>query len=374
MDFERVALATRLARWLGPWTSDSRRPVGRRRMVTVEGAEGPFDAFLYEPRGKPKGALFLQAGLHYLGPMDHRLDRFLAILADIGFVAFAPMLPDFRRLWMDRRQIDDCHAALRTFVSLPEYPTAFKPGMFSISFGSYPTLHVAAREGEEIGGVVVFGGFGDFADTVRFALRGDESRPHDPLNKPAIFLNLFDYLDLPESPRSREALRRGWLSFVRSTWGRPYMREPSYHQPVVRRISERLPEDARDLFEKVLGVRPGGPELLEPALARATDRLPHFDMAEACAAIRVPVTLTHGRDDDVIPYEESLRLADMMGPDADAQVHLTGMYGHTGQNGVDLGALRQELHSMWSIVLAIVDAGRQRIGPLSPTVGSSPDL
>lgn len=327
--------------------------------MTVEGgASPPFDAFLYEPAGPARGALLVQAGLHYLGPADRRMDRFLAILADVGFVAFSPHLPDMRRMWMDRRQIDDLHAALRTFRADPAFPRAYRPGMFSISFGSYPTLHVAAREGRGVGGVVVFGGFANFPDAVRFALRGDKTRPPDPLNTPAIFLNIFDDLeDLPADEGSREALRAAWIGYLRETWGRPYMRDPAYHRPVARRVAARLPEDARALFEKVVGLRPGGPELLEPTFRRVA-RLPDFRMAEACAKVAGPVVVAHGRQDDVIPYEESIRLGAMFRPEARAKVFLTGLYAHTGQESVGLPALRQELQSMWGMVAGIVDAAR----------------
>ena len=52
--------------------------------------------------------------------------------------------------------------------------------------------------------------------------------------------------------------------------------------------------------------------------------MPHIERV-AC-----PTVLVHGRDDDVIPFEESQALArGLSARHADVTLHLTGMYGHT---------------------------------------------
>src|SRR5687768_16804695 len=98
----------RLMRWLGPWTSDRARPRGiHRRRISVDDR---FDAWVYRPR-EPKGAMLLVPGLHYLGPADPRLDRFLSILADAGALVLCPFLPEFRALRVGPSLVHDCARA-----------------------------------------------------------------------------------------------------------------------------------------------------------------------------------------------------------------------------------------------------------------------
>src|SRR5690554_1723584 len=92
-----------LGRWLGPWAGAEQAPEGvLRTSVFVEArAEGerPFEAWLYRPRrGRPLGAYLVAPGLHYAGPADPRMDRFLRVLASAGLVVLCPFLPDFTAL------------------------------------------------------------------------------------------------------------------------------------------------------------------------------------------------------------------------------------------------------------------------------------
>ncbi|HBQ18076.1 MAG TPA: hypothetical protein DEF51_45460, partial [Myxococcales bacterium] len=85
-----------------------------------------FHGWLYLPR-RTRGALLLVPGLHYLGPADARLDRFLAILADAGILAFCPFLPEFRRLRVGPSLVPDTGVAWETFLALPELPRGLRP-------------------------------------------------------------------------------------------------------------------------------------------------------------------------------------------------------------------------------------------------------
>jgi hypothetical protein len=170
VNLERLAAMARLARWLGPWTSESRRPTGARRRTVRIRPERPLDAWVYRPRTRPRGALLVVPGLHYLGPADPRLDRFLAILADAGLLVMCPFLPEFRRLHVGPSLVPDTAAAFDALCALPEMPRV-RPGVFSISFGSYPAIELAASSarGDRVGQLILFGGYASFEDAVRTA-------------------------------------------------------------------------------------------------------------------------------------------------------------------------------------------------------------
>ena len=323
-----------LLRWLGPWTKEDRAPERiERDEISIDGTE-QFRAFLYRPQ-HPRGAMLIAPGVHYAGPADPRLDRFCRILAAADILVLAPFLPDFTRMLITEQVVADLDAS---FLALDRLADRFRPGIFSISFGSLPAFRVAALRDDRIGGLMVFGGYADFYGAIRFCLGGERSsgRPRDPLNQPVVLMNLLD--QLPDPPRDREALLSAWRHYIEATWGRPEMKAIERHRPVAERIAIDLCPEDRPLF--MLGVGLEGDALatctpiLEQAAPAFLDPRPHL------AAIRCPVHLCHGAEDDVIPVEQAELLASAFPAHARVSIHLTGLFAHTGKSA---GALRGAL-------------------------------
>ena len=296
-------------------------PAGRREIEV----DPRMRAWVYTPSGRaPEGAVLVVPGLHYLGPADPRLDRFCRVLAYAGNVVLTPFLPDFTRLRVGPGLGPDAGRALDALLALPERPREVAPGVLSISFGSRPAVEVAATR-SEVGNLVLFGGFADFRDAIRFCIAGSDEpgRAHDPLNRPAVYLNLLDHLD--PAPRDREAFAEACFEFVRRTWGKPEMKPLEAHGPVARSLAEELRDD--ELFLQATGVRPGGVAIGLAALARSGSDFDFLDPRPWAERIEVPVTVIHGREDDVIPFEHAKRLAEMI---PGARHLVTGLYAHTG--------------------------------------------
>lgn len=363
-----------LLRWLGPWTAPDRRPApALRRTITVAPrapGDRPFDAWLLAPRDRPPiGAFVVCPGLHYLGPADPRLERFLEVLAASGFLVLAPFLPDFLDLRVDPRVIDDLDRAFVALTAQPELPRGVKPGIFSISFGSLPTLRVAASAArrDAVGAVVLFGGYADWGRTIRFCLGNGEDgaapKKRDPLNQPVVLMNLLDHL--PGRPADPGPLIAAWRRYVESTWGRPELKAPERWQPLAEAAGADLPPDARALYRVGCGLDPGALELCTEALRRQGDARAFLDPRPHLGALRCRVVLCHGMDDDVIPYTEVHALAAALPPEAPRSTYVTGLYGHTG--AASLGELLgraselvREGATLIGMLRAIVRASRQR--------------
>lgn len=354
-----------LGRWLGPWTSASVVPgVTTREEIDVPArrdGDRPLRAFVYRPPPSrpPTGALLLLPGLHYLGPADPRMDRFARVLAASGIVAVAPHLPDYLALVPSPGVFRDAERSLDALLALPGRPPG-RPGVFSISFGSLPALHLAAARGADLGALVVFGGYADFMDTLRFCIRGRPGAKHDPLNRPVVFMNLLPWL--PGRPHDATALLAAWRRYVMATWGRPEMKEDGQWQAVARAVAEDLAPEERPLYFMGTGALPGGDALFDEALARARDDFAWLDPRPLVGGVRCPVHLVHGADDDVIPYEHALTLARALPPALLRGVHLTGLYGHTHGNGFGadiraIPALAREVRTLVQMLSALAAAG-----------------
>jgi pimeloyl-ACP methyl ester carboxylesterase len=333
----------RLARWLGPWADAAKAP----RVERIEARVDELRVRVYARARRPRATFLVAPGLHYAGPDDPRMDRFCAVLAAAGHTVVAPFVPDYLALTPGAGAVRDF---ARVFAALPRW-SAQKPVVFSISFGSLLAFSLAASHGEQLAGLVIFGGYADFHDTMRYCLGGER---RDPLNQSVVLMNLLDVIDhAPGLPAAdRAAVAAGWRRFVERTWGRPELKDPARHVPIAEELAPGVPEAVRALFLVGVGARPGAAPLAHDALtrfdARALDPSPYF----ARIPRGLPIDLVHGRDDDVIPYPQSEALyAALARPGV--RLHLTGLYNHTGSQRPPLRAYLRELRTMWRVLGAL---------------------
>lgn len=368
-----------LVRWLGPWADSRRSPAGVRRerhrlregRVPGPEASAPpgaepsrLDAHVYEREDGARLADWIVVpGLHFLGPEDPRLDRFCRILARAGFRVTAPALPAFLDLLVHPQVPDDLELATRW--AMARLRPGERPALFSISFGSWPALEVAARLGDAVDGVVTFGGYAEFRSVVRFCCDGvvrgpdgDSQLARDPLNCPALFLNLQRWLGAPA--RELEEAAGAWRRLVYQTWGRMELKEPGRLEPLVEAEARSLSGPARELFRLGCGVTPGTIAAAEAALERAGAALAAFDPAPALARLECPVVVCHGRDDDVIPWSEATKLFGALSPRGRSRLLLTGLYGHTGSSLPSPAALAREGRTLLEMARALAAGGQLR--------------
>lgn len=357
-----------LGRWLGPWTDAHLVPTNVERREEIVKAlspnDRPFSAFVYRSTSndRPVGSLLLVPGLHYLGPLDPRMDRFARILAAAGIFVFAPRLPDFQSLILEKRLFDDTLRAWNTLDALSDRPPG-RPGVFSISFGSLPSIWLASASpaAASVGSLIVFGGYADFEDTLRFCINGRAGAAHDPLNRPVVFMNLMPFLEgRPDNPTELFAALR---TYVEATWGKPEMKVDGRWQAVARDVSRRLPDALLPLYFAATGVKGEPTALVEAAITRAADRFSWLDPRPLLGGVRCPVDLIHGADDDVIPYEHAYALAKGLPSDRVRGVHITGLYGHTHKTAQtkltyrDVPAMAKEGATMVRMLVAIARSG-----------------
>jgi pimeloyl-ACP methyl ester carboxylesterase len=335
-----LSIAT-LARWLGPWASPTKAP----DVIVVPDEVDGIDVNIYRhPSLEHRKRFLIAPGLHYAGPDDPRMDRFCRILAAAGHQVVAPYIPDYLSLTPNARAIADFTKVFDSFTDARMKPRD-RPIVFSISFGSLLAFALAAERGSLIDKLVIFGGYADFHETMRFCLTGEvaggREAVRDPLNQPVVLMNLLEWIH--HEPGHSETLVAAWRTYVTRTWGRSEMKARERFHAIAEELAPSVPEAVRELFLVGIGARPGAYELAMPALAQfdatALDPSPYLPR------ITNRVELVHGMDDDVIPYEQSLVLASRL-TRANVRVHVTGLYGHTGAQRPALGALARELATM----------------------------
>ena len=351
-----------LAQWLGPWADAEGAPRATRRHELDDG--DALQARYYLPAsGRPVGSMLLAHGMHFLGPLDPRIDRFCRILANAGFAVLAPHLPSFMALQPRPTVISRFAHALRLLQRQPEVPARRRPGVFSISFGSLPALRLAADPdtAHEIGGLVIFGGYADWEATTRYILDGAVAGydgavvQRNPLNRPVAYMNLLSAM--PEAPDDPAPLLEAWRTFVRRTWPHHEMKEPENNRPILDEIVETLPPAQRALF--TYGCCRGGEVGLQPGLAALAQRAPErafLDPKPHLPGVRCPVTLVHGVDDDVIHHSQLDALAAGLTGAASVRKLRTGLYSHSATGSPSPNELLRELTGMIEILGGIVSS------------------
>lgn len=363
-----VRLHARLLRWLGPWADGASATPVRRRVVTIaprRDGDRPFDAWVLSPADiPPAGAYLVAQGLHYDGPADPRMERFLRVLAHAGFLVMAPFLPDYTALRVGEGVVGDLARSFEALLALPERPAGVAPGIFSVSFGSLPALRLSSSPAyaDRVGGLVLFGAYGDFGDTLRFCLGHDRrGLPRDPLNQPVVLLNLLDVLE--EAHGDLAEVGAAWVRYVKATWGREEMKREERYRPIALRMAAEISDEGkRRLFLQGTGIEPGAMEICLSALAKKTERQRFLDPRPHLGGLLCPVHIVHGRDDDVIPFTQAEVLARAMPGGIPVATHLTGLYSHTRAAGAaarlsELPALAREGRTLLGILRAIVAAG-----------------
>lgn len=380
-----------LLRWLGPWTPDSAAPRGIRkdrrvlRAGRIPGVRGhllgspaarpagwrypeattsQLELVTYYPRGDIAGHYVVAQGLHYEGPDDPRLDRFCRVLAAAGFVVHAPMLPAYLDLLLSPSASDDLELCVRSVCS--SLPRGTKPSLFSISFGSCPALEVASRVPEAIDAVMTFGGYADLDAALRFCLDGEMATPsgkvrlkRDPLNAPVLFLNLLPYLELGDTHALERALRE--LAF--RTWGRPELKLPGARDSVAYALAQRVPPSQRPVFLLASGLLldldgETPRQWLDRGLQQAGAELDFARPDSALKRSTHPCVVLHGKEDDVIPWGESLKIYAALSDRAPCKLFITGLFAHTQAEPLGIKSVRKELSALLGMARAIAHGGQ----------------
>ncbi|HZS33122.1 MAG TPA: hypothetical protein VFC42_07065 [Methylomirabilota bacterium] len=294
----RLAAATTAVRFLvefltdggRPWLSRSTPPPVREPLA----ARG-LDGTLWRPGGRGRWpALVLVHGLTPAGASDPRLAAAAARLARAGFVVAAPDLSGLRG---ERLRPDDARPvgeAIRAVTARREV----RPGPVSIvavSVGLAPValaLRDPALEAQ-VRLVVALGGYAEARELIRFFTTGaygfDGARGRAPVHVGLAEGFLAANLDLVHDPRDRTAVAEALAGRAL-----PATAGPEAHA-VLSVLENRDPARVDALLDA-----------LPPATRALLDAL---SPARQLRHTRVRLLAVHGRDDPVIPFTESLRLA-----------------------------------------------------------------
>ncbi len=302
------------------WNFDSKGWMGyfssapATREVSYSGPSGRVNADLYLRKGGRNPGILLNHGVIDTGKDDPRLKRFAEILSRAGFIVLVPDFAGMRSFHISPSDPDEIQAAFMYLLGREEVlPNSC--GLFGFSYGAGPTILASCRPpmNNHVRFLVSFGGYYDlknvlsFIATGSFDYKGKRFRRNPQEYGKWVFLA--NNLDLVQSPEDRLVLRR--ILDIR-------LREEN--APIDRLLSQ-LGGEGRNILNLLSHRDPAQTqEFIRRLPLSVQGTIEALSVSHSLKNLRADLILAHGEDDDLIPYTESLRLAEAA-PDP-RKVHL----------------------------------------------------
>lgn len=300
----------------GPSRLKETTPEPSRVKISYRRAAGPASADLYRSSQQPRGAAVMVPGLTPDGKDDARVVAFAKSLARAQFLVLVPDIANTRSLKVsaaDGAFIGDAIDELAQRFGGGAEPSV---GLVAISYAVGPALLAASQTpaGRHVRFIVAIGGYYDIEAAIGFVTTGyyrapDGSWQHATPNEWGKWIFVRSNADRVADPADRDRLRR--------------IAERRLADPRagIGDLTARLGPDGRAVYDLVINSDPArAPVLIGRLPAAIRDELRRLDLKGRDFAIAGPVFLIHGRDDAIIPFSESVKLAEALGPRADLTI------------------------------------------------------
>ena len=323
---------------------------------------GDVAAQFYLPDTITGRTVLVMPGFNSYGIDEPRVAALAADLAGSGMRVMAMAVPDLQRFQLTPAATDVIEDAIAWLAEQPESAAPDgRIGVVAVSFTGGLSVSAAGRERvrDKLAFVMSLGGHGDLRRVLRFLATGEAQAvegvapPHAPHDYGvAVILNgLADRGVVP--PGQVAALRETITTFLIASQLTVTDREAADRMfATARAMTDALPEPSRTYMTYVndRAVKKLGAVLL-PHLDQlgADDPALSPELAPPPAA---PVYLLHGRDDNIIPATESVRLGNYLREyGTDVTVLLSGLISHAQANADATAMDAWQLIRFWTDIL-----------------------
>lgn len=270
----------------------------------------------------PRAAIVAAPGAVPQGKDDPRFVAFATTLARAGFAVLAPDLDGFRQLRIRPSNIRELADAFAYLASRPELAPDGRAGMFAFSYSVGPAILAALEDDirEKVRFVVGLGGYHDLPRAMRFFTTGwfeHAGKWHhltpDDTGRMVLVYSSLDHLAEGRGDATRDRGIFDQMVGLRS-------QDPKAD---LTALASQLSTDARSVYALAVNGDPARfPELLTQLPAAMQADIKRLDLARHdLKPLKARLILVHGKNDNLIPYPESLALAAAV-PESQARVLL----------------------------------------------------
>lgn len=344
--YEAALLLADIAAGDEPSALKRRTPAPQRRPVAFAMEGKHYRGDLYRPVEGIRAGLLLIPGAAEEGRDDPRLVAFANSLARAGFAVLVPELSGLRRLQVGPENISEVADAFRWLADDAELAPGGRAGMAAFSYAAGPALLAALRDPirERVRFIFVLGGYYDLEQTLTFIITG--CYRHEGQWR---YLEPLDYGKWAFVASNIHRLKDAEDRRLFDTMARRKRTDPAAS---VADLAARLGEEGQALFALITNRDP----LRVPALLEALPQTIRQDISALNPAekdlsrLQAQLILVHGFEDPMIPFTQSLALAEA------APAGQTKLYLAHGLVHVDVAPGLPDRWRLWQAVRALLAA------------------
>lgn len=336
----------------------------RESEVEVSCRNGTVPATLLLPPGgtPPFPGWVTLHGITRPGRSHPTLLRFVRALAYSGSAVLLPEIQEWTELDLAPKSAGQVlEGAVLTLAGREEVDGA-RVGAIGFSFGA-PQVLLAASHPElsrHLKAVVGFGSYAELEATLRFMFFGEHELngtrfkvDPDPYGRWVVAGN---YLTRAPGYEDSADVAEALLRLARAAGDQQVGAWEDVYEALKDELALEVEPARHSLFRALAASgavtdSEASLEGLVHGLARTATRIsPILDFRSRLEDLAVPVRLIHGRQDRLIPFSETVKLAQSLPPSADSKVFLTGMFSHSQPDSARarLGEMRERV---WFIYL-----------------------
>lgn len=301
----------------------SRRPDPLVETVTFTSGAKTIVADVYRPAGDgPHPGIVLNHGVADLGKDDPRLVNFADAVARVGFVALVPEFENLKGFRVRPSDVDEVVASYEYLAGLPEVNPE-RVGLFGFSYAGGLAVLAASdpRIADRVRFCFLLGSYYDLENVVAYMTTGMYRRDGEwtylePQNS-GRWAFLINSSYLIEHEGDREAL----VEIAHAKWDDP--------DSDVDALVESLRDEGRRAYDLMVNDDPERTRALIDGLSpRVRDYFDALSLEGRIDRLEAHLIIGHGRDDNLIPYTESLLLAEGVPPAASVHLAILESFHH----------------------------------------------
>ena len=291
--------------------------------VTYEAGGRAVAADVYRPRGRgPHPGIVLSHGVAAGGKRDLRLVNFADALARCGYVALVPEFTDIKELRVRPSDVDDVVRSFEYLASQPDVDDD-RVGLFGFSYAGGLAVLAAADPAiaEKVRFCFLLGTYYDLGNIVTFATTGCYRRDGEwarmEPRHTGKWTFLKNMLELVDDAGDRALLSRIADARLAGTTG-----DVSAH-------ADSLGPEGLRLYTLMTNEDPDRAQaLIESLSPRILDYFDALSLPGNIDNVAATLIIVHGRDDNLMPYTESVLLAEHAPPGAVVRLRLLDSFQH----------------------------------------------
>ncbi len=301
----------------------ARTPTPMSLSIDYEISEHHYQADLYISKESTLAGIVLIPGVAEQGKDDSRLVAFATTLARYRFMVLVPDIPNLRELKIraeDSRTITDAFTYL---ISRPEFPVEAQTGIGAFSYAVGPALLAALEPGihKRINFVLSVGGYYDVEQVVTFFTTGyyrnKKKWQYLEPNEYGKWVFVLSNVERLSDPNDKEI----FLEIAQRK-----MKNPNI---AIDDLTLNLTAEANSILTLLQNKNPENVSSLIAKLPSSIHAdLNALDLSDKdFSQLKARLILLHGTDDDIIPYTESIALANAV-TEEQSEIFLIGGLAH----------------------------------------------